>query len=73
MQTIGSILKQYRLDKGLNGKELSLKCGVARGYISEMELGRYINPSIEVVCKLCIALEITPNDLIPKEMYTKEN
>lgn len=73
MQTIGSILKQYRLDKGLNGKELSLKSGVARGYISEMELGRYINPSIEVVCKLCIALEITPNDLIPKEMYTKEN
>lgn len=73
MQTIGSILKQYRLDKGLNGKELSLKSGVARGYISEMELGRYINPSIEVVCKLCIALEITPNDLMPKEMYTKEN
>lgn len=73
MQTIGSILKQYRLDRGLNGKELSLKSGVARGYISEMELGRYINPSIEVVCKLCIALEITPNDLIPKEMYTKEN
>ncbi len=73
MKTIGSILKQYRLDKGLNGKELSLKSGVARGYITEMELGRYINPSIEVVCKLCIALEITPNDLIPKEMYKKEN
>lgn len=73
MKTIGSILKQYRLDKGWNGKELSLKSGVARGYISEMELDRYINPSIEVVCKLCIALEVTPNDLIPKEMYTRQN
>lgn len=72
MKTIGSILKQYRLDRGLNGKELSLKSGVARGYITEMELGRYINPSIEVVCKLCIVLEITPNDLIPKEMYTRK-
>lgn len=72
MKTIGSILKQYRLDKGLNGKELSLKSGVARGYITEIELGRYINPSIEVVCKLCITLEITPNDLIPKEMYMKD-
>lgn len=73
MKTIGSILKKYRLDKGWNGKELSLKSGVARGYISEMELDRYINPSIEVVCKLCIALEVTPNDLIPKEMYTRQN
>lgn len=72
MKTIGSILKQYRLTMGWTGKELSLKSGVARGYITEMELGRYTNPSIEVVCKLCVALEITPNDLIPKEMYLKK-
>lgn len=70
-KTIGSILKQYRLNKGWNGKELGLKSGVARGYITEMENGKYTNPSIEVVCKLCMALEITPNDLIPTYMYKK--
>ena len=71
METIGSILKQYRLNKGWNGKELGLKSGVARGYITEMENGKYKNPSIEVVCKLCMALEITPNDLIPTYMYKR--
>lgn len=52
-------------------KELSLKSGVARGYITEMENGKYTNPSIEVVCKLCMALEITPNDLIPTYLYKR--
>lgn len=72
METIGSILKQYRLSKGWNGKELSLKSGVARGYITEMENDRYNNPSMSIICRLCVALEVTPNDLIPKEMYLKK-
>ena len=72
METIGSILKQYRLNKRWNGKELSLNSGVARSYITEMENGKYTNPSIEVICKLCIALEITPNDLIPTYMYKRD-
>lgn len=71
METIGSILKQCRLKRGWTGKKLSLKSGVARGYIAEMESDKYINPSIEVVCKLCIALKITPNDLIPTYMYKR--
>ena len=71
METIGSILKQCRLNKGWTGKELSLKSGLSRWYISEMENGKYINTSIEVVCKLCMALEITPNDLIPTYMYKR--
>ena len=72
METIGSILKQYRLNKRWNGKELSLNSGVARSYITEMENGKYTNPSIEVICKLCMALEITPNDLIPAYMYKRD-
>ena len=36
-----------------------------------MENGKYKNPSIEVVCKLCMALEITPNDLTPTYMYKR--
>lgn len=69
METIGRNIKLYRLNKGYSNKKLSELSSVARGYIVELENEKYLNPSLEIVCKLCKALEVTPNDLIPKEMY----
>ena len=69
MDTIGQKIKYYRQEKGYSNKKLSELSGIARGYIVELEGAKYLNPSLKVICQMCKALEVTPNDLIPKEMY----
>ena len=72
METIGEKIKCLREKSNYSNKELSQLSGVARGYLYELEVGRYLNPTVEVVCKLCRAFDVTPNDLIPTEMYKKK-
>ena len=69
MDNIGQNLKRYRLSKRVSQFELGKLSGVSRSYISEIESGIYSNISLYIICNLCKALTITPNDLIPKEMY----
>lgn len=49
--------------------QLSKKSGVARGYLCELEKGKYENPGGNIICKLCKALETTPNDLIEEKYW----
>lgn len=72
METIGEKIKSLREKNNFSNKDLSRLSGVARGYIHELEVDRYVNPTIEVVCKLCMAFGVTPNDLIPQEMYKRK-
>lgn len=69
METIGDRIKKLREKNNYSNKELHQISGVARGYIHEMETGKYNNPTIDVICKLCKALNVTPNDVIPEDMY----
>lgn len=69
MSTLGENLRKYRLFKGISQCELGNMSGVSRNYISEIESGTYSNISLLIICKLCKALVITPNDLIPEKMY----
>ena len=59
--------KELRKKKKLSVAQLSKISGVARGYLYEIEIGKYKNPGVEVICKLCKALDCTPNDLINYE------
>ena len=61
--------KEFRQLKNLSISKLSYKSGVARGYITELESGKYINPSLDVICKLCKALKVAPNQLIAEELW----
>lgn len=72
METIGDRIKILREKNNYTNKELSRLSGVARSYIHELEVGRYLNPTIEVICKLCKVFGVTPNDLIPEEMYKSD-
>lgn len=69
MQTIGLNLKRIRIEKQIKQRKLSELSGVSRSYISEIESNTHDNITVNVICKLCKALEITPNELIPQEMY----
>ncbi|MDF2502784.1 helix-turn-helix transcriptional regulator [Clostridium sp.] len=65
-------IKKFRNGIKLSKTQLSKRSKIARGYITELEEGKYENPSLQIICKLCIALKITPNDLIVKELYQSE-
>ena len=62
-------LKMIREQRGITISQLSYKSGVARSYITELEIEKYINPSLAVICKLCIALNLTQNELISKDYW----
>ena len=64
--------EEYRNIRGLSISKLSYKSQVARGYITELEQGKYENPGLQTICKLCKALKVTPNELIVKEFWQWE-
>lgn len=64
-------LREIRTEKGYSLNKLSRLSGVSRVYISQIESGRY-RPTIQVICKLCKGLNVTPNDLI-KHIYWKNS
>lgn len=72
MIKIGDNIKKFRLNNNFSNKKLSKISGLSRSYICELEKGVYENVSISVLCKLCKALKVTPNDLIPIEMWKGE-
>lgn len=61
-------LEHYRKENSMSIRELSLKTGISRTYLTAIEEGVY-NPTVNIVCTLCKVFGITPNDLIPEEMY----
>lgn len=56
-------LKEVRERRNWSQGKLSILSGVARHHISELESGYYM-PKANTICKLCKALDCTPNDLI---------
>lgn len=61
--------KELRKMRNLSIGKLSYKSKVARGYITELEAGKYKNPGLQVICKLAKALKVTPNELIEQELW----
>ncbi|WP_027633348.1 helix-turn-helix domain-containing protein [Clostridium hydrogeniformans] len=64
--------KELRREKRISLSQLSYKSGVARGYLTELEKGKYSNPGIQVLGKLCKALKVTPNELISESIWKWE-
>lgn len=59
-------LAEVREKRDWTQGKLALVSGVARHHISELESGYYM-PTLKTICKLCKALDCTPNDLIDCE------
>lgn len=62
-------LQDIRTARGMSVRRLSIVSDVSRSYITELEQDVYGNPGTLVVCKLCKALEVTPNELIKSEYW----
>lgn len=57
----GAVLKHYRTERKLSLRALAKETGISASYINFLENGDYDNPSIDVVKKLAVALEVNPD------------
>lgn len=56
--TFGRRLKRIRKSRGFSMRELAEKSGVAFSYISELESGAKLNPTVDALCRLATALGV---------------
>lgn len=61
-------LEYYRKANLYSLRQLSLKTGISRAYLKQIEDGTK-NPTIKIVCTLCKVFMITPNDIIEEKYY----
>lgn len=59
----GKRVRQLRLDSGLSQEQLANKAELDRSYVGGVERGER-NISLENICKLAVALEMSPSRLL---------
>jgi transcriptional regulator with XRE-family HTH domain len=59
----GAAMKRWREKRGLTQEGLAVLAGIASSYVSHIERGEHV-PSLTVILKLSMALEILPGDLL---------
>lgn len=62
-------IKNLRESKGLSQVQFCDLCNIPRSTLYNLENGVTCNPTLKQICNVCRGLKITPNDLIPEEMY----
>jgi len=70
MNTFGERLKYKRIEKGLNQEYLATKAGITQSAISQYEKGEKF-PTPLVIEKLCLAMEISEQELLPQDKDLK--
>ena len=73
MLELGKRLKEIRLTKGLSAKKLSDRSGVARSLISQLETGKRQSTGIDTICRLALALEVSPTVFLNKGRYSNSH
>ena len=63
---LGKNIARIRKEKGFSLDELSKKCGVSKGMLSQIEQEK-VNPTVAVVWKIAYGLDVPFNDLIAVE------
>ncbi|WP_026703310.1 helix-turn-helix domain-containing protein [Salibacterium aidingense] len=65
---IGQKIRSYRRKKGLSLSELSKQVDISKSYLSYIERNVKQNPSIEVLKKIAVVMDITVEELIEESM-----
>lgn len=70
---LGNNIKLLRQSKSLSQRELARLSKIPRSTLNEIEneVNGGKNPRLNSLIKLCVALRVTPNELIP-EKYWKQ-
>ena len=71
-ESVGSRIKKYREEKGLNASELAEAAGISKSYLSELEskAGSAKVPTGEKLYDIARALGVTMSDLLGRKVIT---
>ena len=58
---LGTLVAKARQRKGLSYRVLATQLGVAYGWLSELEMGRFLDPAPDRLARLAEALDIAPD------------
>lgn len=58
-----AVLRRYRDTAGLSQQELADRVGIAKSYVSSLELG-YRAPSLNLLVKIARSLGVRPGELV---------
>lgn len=61
-------IKEIRKNKNITAYQLSKQVGITRAYLSELENGKRLNPTIKVLSDIAEALEVNIKDLFYTEL-----
>ncbi|AUN14076.1 helix-turn-helix domain-containing protein [Paraclostridium sordellii] len=70
MQSLGDIIKKYRLDNDLSLREFSKKCGLSHTYIDKLEKGvdprsqKPVEPTLDALEKISTAINLSLDELL---------
>ncbi|MEG1482917.1 MAG: helix-turn-helix transcriptional regulator [Cetobacterium sp.] len=70
---IGNKIKVARKNKGYGVNELARKINISAAYLSHLELGRKLNPSIDMLKKIAKELDIDLSYIVRKEEESIED
>lgn len=60
-------IKKIRNKKSITLYKLSKETGISRGYLTELENNKKSNPSIQVLYKIALVLDVNVKDLFYSE------
>ena len=66
---IGRRIAKRRTQMGLKQNVLAERIGISNNYLSSIERGKE-KPSLEIIVKICIELQVTPDYLLMGNMYS---
>jgi len=69
---IGDMIRHRRKEKSLTLSELSRKTGVSKSYLSYLERNMKRNPSIEIVKRIFLVLDLPLSSLMYQERIISE-
>lgn len=70
---IGDRIKQLRRDQRLSLSQLAKQAGVAKSYLSAIERHKQINPSVQIVERIAVVLEVPIHVLLESVSVTDTN
>ena len=71
-------IKKILIEKSISQKDLynaiieNCKTPIGKDRISKIVNGKLTNYSMHTLLKLCMALDVTPNDLLEREIFIKK-
>lgn len=66
----GKRVKELRKSKNLSKYMVAKRCNFSRKALSTIEDDEMVlGPTLIQICKLCKVLGVTPNELIPEDLY----